>query len=72
MNVYELLETLSATALEKSRQRMGEVSYPYAFGMVVAELQADLDEMGLTKKQLKVLQERVEKLQKLTFADSQV
>ena len=72
MNVYELLDTLSATALEKSRQRMGEQSYPYAFGMVVAELQANLDEMGLNKKQLKMLQERVQKLQELTFAASQV
>jgi ribosomal protein S15P/S13E len=31
--------------------------------MVVAELQTDLDEMGLTKKQMKVLHDRIAKLQ---------
>ena len=63
MNVYEMLDTLSGLALEKSKQRMGEHNYAYAFGMVVAELQADLDEMGLTKKQMKVLHDRITKLQ---------
>jgi hypothetical protein len=63
MNVYEMLDTLSDLTLEKSKQRMGEHNYAYAFGMVVAELQADLDEMGLTKKQMKVLHDRITKLQ---------
>lgn len=65
MSVYELLDTLSDLALEKSEQRLGEQNYAYAFGMVVSELQADLDEMGLTKKQLKVLEDRIVKLKRL-------
>lgn len=64
MEIYEIIEDLSNIALEQSKKRMGEENYAYAFGMFCSEMQADLDEMGLSKKQLKVLQDRIVSLRK--------
>lgn len=65
MNVYDMIDSIATLALKKGEERMGERCYAYAFGMMVAEIQADLDEMGLTKTQLKVLEKRIERLQKI-------
>lgn len=64
MTIYNLVEDLSNLALSKSKRAMGEENYAYAFGMFVAEMQADLDEMGLNKKQLKVFEDRIASLRK--------
>ena len=64
MTVYDILDKITGLALNKSKKIYGETNYAYAFGAVVGELQADLDDMCLSKKQLKVLEDRLSKLQK--------
>lgn len=67
MSIYDMVTDLSKLALKRSEKyNGGDQSYGFAFGWFVGELQADLDDMGLTKKQLKVLSDRIEKLQKLS------
>ena len=66
MSVYDIVTELSKCALDRSKKyNEGSENYPFSFGWFVAEMQADLDQMGLTKKQLKVLENRVSSLKKL-------
>jgi hypothetical protein len=63
MDIYDIIAKISQLSLEFSEKRMKEPNYAYAFGMFVAEMQADLDEMNLTKKQYKVLLDRIARLE---------
>lgn len=69
MSTYDLMKDLSNVTLDRSKSyNEGSYNYAFAFGWFVSEMQANLDEMGLTKKQLKVLEDRLAKLQKLTYS----
>lgn len=66
MNVYDAVDSLSKIALERSKiYNDGEQNYAFAFGWFNSDIQALLDDMGLTKKQLKVLSDRLAQLEKL-------
>ena len=64
-----MMTDLSKLALKRSEKyNDGEQNYSFSFGWFVSEMQANLDEMGLSKKQLKVLEDRIAKLSKLANA----
>lgn len=69
MNTYEMMTEYSKVCLERSKKyNGGSESYSFAFGWFTSEMQATLDDLGLNKKQMQVLQDRLEKLQKLTYS----
>jgi len=63
MNIYDTITKMSQLSLDFAQKRIGEQNYAYAFGMFTSEMQADLDEMNLTKEQQKVLLDRIAKLE---------
>lgn len=68
MNTYELMTEYSKVCLARSKKYAGVDNYAFAFGWFTSEMQATLDDLGLNKKQLKVLEDRLAKLQKLTYS----
>lgn len=66
MSVYELVDELHELAKERSKKyNNGTVCHSFALGWFMADMQANLDNMGLTKKQLKVLEDRIAKMKKI-------
>jgi len=66
MSVHDLMTELSNLTLDRSKiYNEGTYNYAFAFGWFVSDMKINLDEMGLTKKQLKVLEDRINKLKKL-------
>lgn len=66
MNVYDLVRQLYDLSKERSRvYNNGEICHSFAGGWFMADMQANLDNMGLSKKQLKVLEERIAKMKKI-------
>lgn len=61
-DLNDLVTGLSKVALERSVKYNGPdgTNYAYAFGWFVSEMRNNLEDMGLTKKQVKVLQDRLE------------
>lgn len=67
MSVYDIVKDLSECSLDRSKKyNEGDQNYAFAFGWFVSEMQANLDNMGLTKKQLKVLEDRIQTLKKIS------
>lgn len=70
MSVYDLVHELGDLSKERSKiYNKGTVCHSFAFGWLMGEMQANLDEMGLSKKQLKVLENRIIRLKKLNEED---
>ncbi len=68
MNTYDLMTDYSKVALERSKKYNGGYqSYSFAFGWFTSEFKQTLDDLGLSKKQMKILEDRLAKLQKLTL-----
>jgi len=66
MNIYDLVDSIAKVSLERSKKyNDGSENYAFAFEWLKSELQADLDQMGLTENQLKVLSARLNSLEKL-------
>ena len=66
MSTYDLMTELSNLTLDRSKKyNEGTFNYSFAFGWFVSEMGANLSDMGLTKKQLKVVEDRIAKLKRL-------
>ena len=66
MSIYDMVHELGELAKERSKiYNKGTVDHSFAFGWIIGDMQANLDEMGLTKKQLKVLEDRIVRLKKM-------
>ena len=71
MSVYDSVDALKAVALERSKKyNEGTENHAFAFGWFAADMQAILDEMGLSKKQMKVLEDRIVRLNKILAEDA--
>ena len=71
MSVYDSVDALKMIALERSKKyNGGEQCHPFAFGWFAADMQAILDEMGLSKKQMKVLEDRIVRMNKMLAEDT--
>lgn len=70
MNVYDLVHELGELAKERSKiYNKGTVCHSFALGWFMGDMQNNLDEMGLSKKQLKVLENRIVKMKKIIEED---
>ena len=57
----DLIDQLAKNAIECSRQRNnGDVCYAYSYGFFSSSMQALIEDLGLTKKQMAALQEFVD------------
>lgn len=66
MSVHDLMTELSKLTLDRSKiYNEGTYNYAFSFGWFVSEMRTNLDDMGLTKKQIKILEDRINKLKKL-------
>lgn len=66
MNTYDLMTELSNLTLDRSKiYNEGSNNYAFAFGWFVSDMGITLDDMRLTKKQLKVIEDRINKLKRL-------
>lgn len=67
MNTDEYIKNVETACIEISKctNDEGYTSYPYAFGYFVAQLQYTLQELNLNKKQLKVLESRLNTLNRV-------
>ena len=66
MSVYDMVHELGELAKERSKiYNKGEVCHSFALGWFMSDMQANLDNMGLSKKQMKVLEDRIVRLKKL-------
>lgn len=60
MNVYDAMRELGEIAKKRSQiYNAGKVETSFAFGWFLADMQSNLDNMNLTKKQMKVLEDRI-------------
>ena len=60
MNTKEYINSLEKIVINLSKEfNEGNPSYPYAFGYFVSQMGNTLDELNLSKKQLKVLETRL-------------
>lgn len=66
MNAIDYIKNVEDTVIEISKQYNGDdtVNYPYAFGYFVSQLKCTLVDLNLNKKQLKVLESRLNNLQR--------
>ena len=70
MSVYDSVDALKSVALERSKiYNEGTENHAFAFGWFAADMQTILDEMGLSKKQLKVLEDRIVRMNKILAED---
>lgn len=70
MSIYDLVQELCDLSKERSKiYNKGTICPSFALGWFMGEMQANLDEMGLSKKQLKVLESRIARLKKLNEED---
>lgn len=70
MSVYDSVDVLKFVALERSKKyNGGDENHAFAFGWFAADMQAILDEMGLSNKQMKVLEDRVVRMIKMLAED---
>jgi hypothetical protein len=70
MSTYDLMTELSNLTLDRSKKYTdGTFNYSFAFGWFTYDMGVTLEEMGLTKKQLKVLEDRINKLKRLAEED---
>lgn len=60
MNTKEYINSMESIVIKLSKEfNEGNPSYPYAFGYFVSQMGITLDELNLSKKQLKVLETRL-------------
>ena len=60
MNTKEYISNLEYIVTQLSKEHNeGNISYPYAFGYFVSQMGNTLDELNLSKKQLQVLETRL-------------
>ena len=69
MDTYDLMTEYSKVCLARSKKYDGVDNYAFAFDWFTSEMGINLDELGLNKKQMKILNDRLEKLKKLTFGE---
>ena len=70
MSTYDLVHELCDLSKERSKiYNGGKVCQSFALGWFMGEMQANLDEMGLSKKQLKVLESRIARLKRMSEED---
>jgi len=63
MNTDDYIKNVETACIEISKcTNEGYTSYPYAFGYFASQLQHTLRELNLNKKQLKVLESRLNQL----------
>lgn len=58
--IQDYMNKVETVATLKSIEKVGELSYPYAFGYMHSFFAYTLDELKLSKRQLKILQKRFE------------
>lgn len=67
MNVVDIVDGIKDISLARSRiYNGGTENYPFAFGWLCGELARDLEDLGLNKRQLKVLADRLAVLESIT------
>ena len=59
MEISEFVSALEELTFEKSKESMGEKSYAYAYGYFTSVMSNTLENLKLTKKQKKVLEEQI-------------
>lgn len=67
ITVSEYIENVQNACIEISKctNDSGDTNYPYAFGYFISQLQWTLNDLDLTKKQLKVLETRLNRLNRV-------